>query len=184
MEMPWVRLLSLAPLLVLLCIAAGIDLRERRIPNWLTLMTALTGLFHGMLGPSELSVTDSMLGALCGGGLLLILFAINAIGGGDVKLMAGAGAWLGSERVFHVFLAATVIGMVIVLVQSAAQGRLRALIRNSLLVVLNAANTDSLGAETAAAMSESCQTADRPLPYAIPMLIGTLFVALIYWTNG
>ena len=38
------QLLSIAPLLAMLCTAAIIDWRHRRIPNWLTAVMALSGL--------------------------------------------------------------------------------------------------------------------------------------------
>ena len=42
-------LLQLMPLLVLLAVAAAIDVRARRIPNWLTILLAMSGLARSAL---------------------------------------------------------------------------------------------------------------------------------------
>src|SRR5438270_12717349 len=100
------QLLSLAPLLAMLCIAAGIDWRERRIPNWLTMVMALSGIATSFLAGHVASPGQAMLGMLVGFAIPFVLFAMGALGGGDVKLLAGAGAWLGPIIIIKVFLAA------------------------------------------------------------------------------
>ena len=81
----------------LLMIVAGTgDALSMRIPNWLTLLIALaffpmallTGMPWAMIG----------LHVLVGLGLFVVgfaLFALGLFGGGDSKLLAAAGLWLG-----------------------------------------------------------------------------------------
>jgi prepilin peptidase CpaA len=80
----------------LLLIAAVSDVRAYRIPNWLTLATALlffpVAWWMGM--PWADYITHLMAGAL----LFFIgflMFQFNIFGGGDAKLMAAAGLWFG-----------------------------------------------------------------------------------------
>src|SRR4051812_45423456 len=87
--------LMLAPLLALLIIAAAIDLRIRKIPNWLTLSLAGSGLLLSMLGASLITPGAAILGLLTGFALNFGLFLLRIRGGGDVKLFAAAGAWVG-----------------------------------------------------------------------------------------
>jgi prepilin peptidase CpaA len=87
-------LMTLFPLLV---IAAGIfDLFTIRIPNWLNLAIAAVMLPMALLAglPGE-----AFLWHLAAGTVMLVvgfgLFAVNAIGGGDAKLIAAASLWIG-----------------------------------------------------------------------------------------
>jgi prepilin peptidase CpaA len=47
------------------------------------------------------------------GGLFLLLFVLGAMGGGDMKLMAAVGAWVGSTQVTTLILAAALAGGVL-----------------------------------------------------------------------
>ena len=107
---------------------------------------------------------------------LFILFLLGALGGGDVKLLAGIGAWMGAAGVFKVFLAAAVVGLFIVLVQCACQGKLFALFRNSAVLALSLVHIDQLGVKQTSELGRACRSVDRPLPYAVPVLAATLLV--------
>ncbi len=75
-------------------IAATIDLRTRRIPNWLTAAGVI-------LAVAVAAASGDAIAAVAGGtlafviGLLIAAVARGAFGGGDVKLMAYAGAAAG-----------------------------------------------------------------------------------------
>jgi prepilin peptidase CpaA len=170
------KLLALLPMLSLLIFAAAQDLRTRRIRNWLTLCLVLTGIAHSLMSAHAVTLGDSILGTLAGFGLPLTLFVMGALGGGDVKLLAGVGAWLGAGGVVEVFLAAAIVGLVIVLVQCAAKGRLKLLFRNSYVLVLNLLHIGELGVEQVAQTGKTCRSVDRPLPYAVPVLLAVLLM--------
>ncbi|MGB8406861.1 MAG: A24 family peptidase [Mycobacterium sp.] len=81
------------------------DLRQRRLPNWLTLPGAALILLDAAVvgrGPS------AGLGAIALGGLYLVVHLVNsqAMGGGDVKLALGLGALTGTVGVDAWMLAA------------------------------------------------------------------------------
>src|SRR3982751_5850643 len=118
------RVLAYAPLLALLSWAAVQDVRTRRIRNWLTFSLALCGLAQSFAPNPTVAPMDAALGLLTGFALTVPLFAIGALGGGDVKLMAAIGAWLGPWPALQVFLGRAVVGMVIVLCQAGMAGRL------------------------------------------------------------
>jgi len=160
----------------MLALAAALDIRQRRIPNALTGVLALSGLMQSFLPGHTVAPLQSLLGLLVGGGLLLGLFALRAVGGGDVKLLAGAGAWLGVNLVFQVFLLEAVIGMVLVLASCARHGRLRLLMNNSMLLATNIAHVNQLGTDHVAATGASARSVDRPLPYALPIFIATIII--------
>jgi prepilin peptidase CpaA len=159
-----------APVLGLLVWAAAEDLRSRRIPNWLTFSLVLSGIAQSFTSSGLVSPGMSLAGFAIGFGLPMILFVIGALGGGDVKLLAGVGAWFGPGVVFRVFLLAAIVGAVMVIVQAIAQGRTRLLLRNTAVVAINLAHVNDVGVDHARATGQSCRSVDRPLPYAVPVL--------------
>jgi len=76
-------------------IAAWTDLRDRRIPNWLT----IPGIFAGVALNSYLRGWHGTKASLEGAGLALLvllpLVLLRALGAGDWKLMGAVGAFLG-----------------------------------------------------------------------------------------
>ena len=96
------RSVLLFPLLCAL-LMAGNDVKSRRIPNYLTLTTALSGLAlrgacYGISG-----LTEGFLGLLLGFGLLFLPYYLGGMGAGDVKALAALGAWLGPKPTFFLF---------------------------------------------------------------------------------
>src|ERR1043166_490256 len=101
-------------LIFFLGLAAGFDLRERRIPNWLVLV-ALTGgsvlnFWQGL--PQLLS---SLEGFGLGVGIFLIPFALGWLGAGDVKLLGAVGAVLGAHWLPRVIFYSALVGGVFAL---------------------------------------------------------------------
>lgn len=103
---------SIALLAGVLLVASVTDLRERKIPNWLTYSALLWGIAlnavaSGFLIPVAASpssvqtalgtvgLLDSLLGAGCCFGLMLIGYLASGTGAGDVKLLAAVGALSG-----------------------------------------------------------------------------------------
>jgi prepilin peptidase CpaA len=177
-------LINLAPLLVMMFVAAWIDLRERRIPNWLTLLLMVTGLTHGVFASGSHGLMWSALGLLAGAAIPFVLFAIGAMGGGDVKLMAGVGAWVGAGPVLLVLVCEKVIGLGIVLAQALYEGRLVALLSNSAVVAVNILHIKEVGVEHVSGTGRGCRSVSRPLPFAVPALLAVLFVLAFFRSIG
>jgi prepilin peptidase CpaA len=169
-------LIQYVPLLGLLIGACCTDLRDRRIPNWLTFSIVLAGLGQSLTPICTVGPMGSVLGLLSGFGLTFVLFALGALGGGDVKLMAGVGAWIGPGPTVVVFAVTSLIGMVIVLGQALWQGRLRNLLMNTTVLTINLVHLQDVGIEHAQATGRSCRSIDRPLPYAVPVLLAVLMI--------
>ncbi len=84
-----------------LIIIAFIDLHEQIVPDVISLPGIVVGFILSFIVP-YISFINSALGALVGGGIILIIawvgsiiFKKEAMGGGDVKLAAMIGAFLG-----------------------------------------------------------------------------------------
>lgn len=127
-------LLKLIFLAVLLAAAAS-DLRSRRIPNWLTLSGVVLGLGINTL----LGGWHGFAIALGGCGLALAvyvpLYAVRALGAGDVKLMAAVGAFTGPAMWLDVVIATALLGGVLALILVVMRRRLKRTLLNVGLIV-------------------------------------------------
>ena len=162
------------PLIVLMAVAAKIDWTSRRLPNALNLLILIAGIGSAARGELPVTFAMSLAGAAVGFALLLPAFAINALGGGDVKLLTAVGAWTGPVGVVVVLIATTVLGAVLSVVQAAQAGKFRALLRNSGLLAVNLVHVRTLGADHLEQTGKRFRSVDRPLPYAVPMLAGVI----------
>jgi len=176
--------LNYVPLFGLLLCAVATDVRARRIPNWLTFSLILAGCAQSMLPVATVGVRDSLLGFGTGFGLTFILFVLGAVGGGDVKLLAGAGAWLGPGPTLAVFAVEAIIGAGIVIAQSLWQRRLTTLVRNSAVLAINLVHVGDVGVEHVAATGRSSRSVERPLPYAVPVFFAAMLVVIFKATHG
>lgn len=121
-----VRALINLPAMILLAIAAIVDLQWKVIPDWLTLPGVMWALLtSAYLGWPRLG--EALIGlALCGGALLLLaLISRGGIGGGDVKLVAMIGAMLGWHWGFGVlaFAQLCAAGLALFLFVTSGKGR-------------------------------------------------------------
>lgn len=93
--------------------AAAIDVKTAKVPNWLTSGAIVTGLLARALLAGWHGMAAGLLGALFGGGVLFLPFLARGIGGGDVKLMAAVGAWVGMRHALALILATAIAGGVL-----------------------------------------------------------------------
>lgn len=171
-------LLMCAPMFALLAWAAVTDCTSRRIPNWLSYTLILSGLVHSLTAATMVGVGGSLLGMLVGFGLAFVFFAVGAMGGGDVKLLTGVGAWLGPLGVLLVFVLEAVVGMAQAILQAAMQKRLVTVLRNSAVLAGSmAAGSTDVGIVSLPEPTEAnARAMKQVLPYSVPVLIATVVV--------
>jgi prepilin peptidase CpaA len=102
------------PLILTLWMAL-VDVRTHRIPNYLTLATALTGLSYQMAFHGWPGLGDGLLGMALGFAFLILPYVWGGMGAGDVKALAALGTWLGPWRTLFLFVYMGVAGGVIAL---------------------------------------------------------------------
>jgi prepilin peptidase CpaA len=100
----------IATLLALLTVALLTDLHSRQIPNLLVGVGLVIGLAGHAWFAGTAGVLTAGLGACVGLLCLLPFYVSGAMGGGDVKLMAMCGAFLGPINVIVATTAALLIG--------------------------------------------------------------------------
>lgn len=152
--------------------AAIIDGRKLKVPNWLTYHFAAGGLVvaavHGG-GPGLLWAAG---GLALGLALLMPLYAIGGMGAGDVKLLAGVGAWVGPALVLGAFVASGLVGgamAVGLMVRNGGLARHRATFDTIVGEILTVRDPARL-AELAAARKPTMTL----LPYGIPIAVGSI----------
>jgi leader peptidase (prepilin peptidase)/N-methyltransferase len=93
------------------------DLRKQVIPHWVTLPGMAAGLAASTL-ILPIGFRNSLIGMLLGAGILLFTTLVETlrhkeIGGGDWKLAAAIGSFLGPKRLVTAMLSAAVLGLVV-----------------------------------------------------------------------
>lgn len=124
-----------AATLLVTFVAAGVDWRSRRIPNWLTvpgLVSAVTlhavlGGWHGALFAAE--------GAGLALLLLLPLVLMRALGAGDWKLMGVVGAFLGPILFLFVLFGSILTAGLMAMVQMMRARRAADTFRNLIVLI-------------------------------------------------
>ncbi len=89
---------------LLACAAGWMDLRSRRIPNWLTVPGFLVGVALGAATGGWGGLKASLLGAGLGLLLLLPFVLLKALGAGDWKLAGALGAFVGPAVLANLLL--------------------------------------------------------------------------------
>jgi prepilin peptidase CpaA len=99
-------------LLVLACVVASVtDLRDMRIPNWLTMPLLGLGVAYGAWVGALPGVGQSLLGLTIAGVIFIGAYMLAGGGAGDAKLMMALGAWLGAERSALLVMSVGVAGL-------------------------------------------------------------------------
>jgi prepilin peptidase CpaA len=123
-------------LLILIIAAAIFDVRYRRIPNWLTVSGAILGVaLNTAIGKPEAGTVFALEGLAFGFGVYFALYALRAMGAGDVKLMGAIGALAGPTNWFGIFIASAIVGGIMGLVLVIVRGRLKSTIWNMGFIV-------------------------------------------------
>jgi prepilin peptidase CpaA len=164
---------------IVLVVAAVIDGLKLRVPNWITFPFVVSGWVYGAVVGGWSGLAWSLGGTAVGLGLLLPAYAIGGMGAGDVKLLAGVGAWILPSDTFYAFCASAVIGGVIALAMIAFRhGWSRH--KNQFLGIINEILVvrEPTALATIAAQRKSTMVL---LPYGIPIALGT--IAYFLWAG-
>ena len=114
---------------ITLIVAAVIDGYELKVPNWITFPMVVSGWIYSTVFASahhDLAWYEglgwSLAGTVIGLLTLLPLYSIGGMGAGDVKLMAGIGAWIHVSNTLWAFVYTGIIGAVLAVLMVAVRG--------------------------------------------------------------
>ena len=157
----------LIPLVLTLWIAWG-DLKTRRIPNYLTLGTAVTGLAYNFMSHGFNGLADGCLGMLLGFALLILPYLWGGMGAGDVKALAALGAWLGPQLTVVLFCYMGIAGGIIAVGYLGWQGLLWKKIKQGWNLFLNLILCRPAGAPHPPSPSQFTEG----IPYGVAIAVG------------
>jgi len=98
------------------CVASVFDLRERRIPNWVTGPVLLAGLAAHTFTAHWKGLAEAAAAALLGGAIFLLFHLAGGMGAGDVKLMAACAGVTGLSGLGTLLIATGIFGALFPLV--------------------------------------------------------------------
>jgi prepilin peptidase CpaA len=153
---------------LLMVMAAALDLKSRRIPNVLTVAGVVAGLaLRASAGGS------AVLAGVEGVGLGLLLtapfFFVGALGGGDVKLVAAVGAFMGPSDLLAAALLIGLLGGVVALVDAARRGAIRTLLLNVVYIAMRWTLPDRQRLEPTLTAPTR-----MTIPYGVPIAVGAI----------
>ena len=91
----------------LLTLMTATDFEQYMLFDAMTLPLAIIGVLYAW----QTNFHDGVLASIIGGGFFLLLALVTkALGGGDVKLIAALGLWLGCEKLLNVVLIGSIAG--------------------------------------------------------------------------
>jgi len=109
-------------LICLLVVVSFIDINDMVIPNKFNIIIAVIGLVNLLL-VRNITIFDSLGGALVGGAMLLLIGKVggyitqkDAMGGGDLKLLAACGFYIGIKNTLLALMLAFNYAAIIVLI--------------------------------------------------------------------
>lgn len=160
---------------ITLVVAAVIDGLKLKVPNWITFPMIISGwIYSAVYSPYAgwEGLAYSLIGTVVGLALLLPLYAIGGMGAGDVKLLAGVGAWVWGTVTLFSFAVSAVVGGAIAIVMVLTKHTWYKhqtqfwMICNEILTVKDPEKLAAIAAERKPTM--------MLLPYGIPIAIGTI----------
>lgn len=157
---------------IVLVVAAVIDGAILKVPNWLTIPFIASGWAYWGAAEGIGGLGWSLLGTFVGMMLLLVLRNVGGMGAGDVKLLAGVGAWLGAYVTLWAFAATAITGGIMAIYMILRSGnwyKHYAMARQ----ILEEWRTVRKPGELAKIARERKPTM-KLLPYGIPMAIGSI----------
>lgn len=170
---------------VTLVVAAVIDGLKLKVPNWITFPMILTGWAYSAIAAQSAGLAWyqglgwSLLGTVVGLALLLPAYAIGGMGAGDVKLLAGVGAWMHGTHTAYAFAISAVVGAVLAVAMVLYQ-RAWSKHRGQFWVIVSEIMTIR-DPEQLTEIAADRKSSMLLLPYGIPIAIGT--IVYFAWTG-
>lgn len=184
-------MVMLLTLFALLGTATLTDIRSRRVPNALLMGGVAAGIalqLTQLPGPGPLftaggaiGIGAALAGIAVGFAALFPLYALRAMGAGDVKLMMMVGAFLGPLQTFGVVVLTFLAGGVLAIVMALWQRSFRQLATN-LRFMLTTSAVRAAGGDSPR-FEPLTQTAGR-MPYAVAIAAGVVLQLILVRSGG
>ncbi len=179
--------ITLALLVPGILYASWIDYAQRKVPNWLNALIAVTGLalqgsYFGWYDHGVGGVGWGLLGLAVGFAVLIVPWLMHGMGAGDVKLMMAIGCWLGPWLTLLSFAAGAIIGGISAIVMILSTGRAVHAYTNLQTIMTKMRRWDTTFGEYGGARTFG--DTSQLLPYGVPLTAGTLGILFTYYAGG
>jgi prepilin peptidase CpaA len=151
------------------------DIRYRRIPNKLVLLTLIGGLLLNTIFSGWNGLLVSIGGSALGFGMMFVLHTFGTMGAGDVKLFAAVGSIVGISHVVQTLLIVAMVGGVLAvckMIYARRVGRTMAGVVQFFFGLLPGQTVPHFE------VTDNSST----LPYAIPICFGALVSVFMFST--
>lgn len=156
---------------LMLAYACLSDLRTRRIPNELVLLLAVTGLAYSAgFGTLQQGFVRGVGGMLVGLFFWLPFWLLGWLGAGDVKMFAGAAAWLGPWGAVEAAGIGALVGGILTVVWLGWERGVRVALEKSFIAMIHP--------KVLASPSVTTDDRRRLVPYGIALAVG---LAVVGW---
>jgi len=146
------------------------DLRNRRIPNYLTFGSAALAILYAAVTSGWDGLGVALAGWAVGIVLFMPFFLLRGMGGGDVKLLAALGAWVGPSTLLSIIFYTAIAGGVMALIVILWQRKLQSTFRNLWLLLCHWRVS---GVRPLNELSLDNKDAPR-LAYGLPIAVGAM----------
>ncbi len=176
-----IPLIPTSIVLIASLVAAVLDVWKFKVYNALTVPLLLTGLAYHTLASGLSGLEGSLMGAVFGFAVLIVVYAMGGIGAGDVKLMAAVGAWLCIPLTFYVFILSALASGVYAALLILSSGTLRETWLELQVVLLRImAFGQYLGAD--GRLEDELKRPDRRhrlVPFGAMLVVGVILVVVL-----
>jgi prepilin peptidase CpaA len=165
--------LLIVPVTLFVAVAAGLDLKFRKIPNLITVPALAVGLVYHLAFGGWQGLLYGLGGFGFAFGVFFVMWLMGIASAGDAKLMAALGGWLGFWDMVRLLAVATVfvamIGMSVLIVYFFWKGWSEVWQR----YVRPFRAQRGASPEERRAAEERWRTRRRIMPYAVPVALAT-----------
>ncbi|MEO0253837.1 MAG: A24 family peptidase [candidate division WOR-3 bacterium] len=107
------------------------DLKYGKIFNKLTFPFFFTGFLYNFMFKGFSGLVSSFIGFLVSFIPFFIFFQLGGVGGGDVKLLAGIGSWVGYPEVLWIIFMTSISGLFISILVSLFKGKIEFVLKGA-----------------------------------------------------
>ncbi len=157
---------------VTLVVAAVIDGMYLKVPNKITYPLIVAGWIYSTATGGWAGLGWSLAATFFGLALLFGLHLIGGMGAGDVKLLAGIAAFVHIEHTWYIFVATTIVGAIMALIQIALSGEWTKHWTQSQAILQEIVTVRD--ADKLYDMAQERKPRMRLLPYGIPMTVAAI----------
>jgi prepilin peptidase CpaA len=170
--------LILAGAMLLALIAAGSDVRSRRIPNWLTVPGFAVGITANTMLSGWGGLRASLLGTLVGLALLLPFVLLRSLGAGDWKLAGALGSFTGPSLLIDLLIGSVFVAGLMAIALIIYKRRVRQTVQNIGHIVVSLLRFR---------LPESRVTLEGPDSLKVPYGVALALTVMLYglaWARG